>query len=253
MNLFVTDDMAAACHEAHAAFTHTVIADMTWSVAPRLFDTSPIVDIVTALYAPWHGELGQVEKWREKGGVLLWRNKNVYPQGQDVLLIVEPPPTIGRLEKLASGTREYVVVQRPVWGSIRKTVDLHYPTPDEAQRIFEHCKGRRAELLETAKDLDTPTHYLSRTWASAGGKRFTDYIPRFRPEQDCDQWPDLTSYPKHMLRKWAKAGNIVMVRGAVFGTEPPDYDLLERKRARAIANFEALQSLLESAPVRPIA
>lgn len=251
MKLFVTDDLAGATREAHAAFTHNVISDMTWSIAPRLFDTAPIADIVTALYAPWHGELGQVEKWFEKGGVLLWRNKDVYPSGQDVLLVVEPPATVERLEKLAHGTTEYVVVQRPIWSSMRKTVELHNPTAQDARHIFNLCKGRRVDLLGVSKETDIPSQFLSRMWVHAGGKRFTEYVPRLQPDEGAEHWPDLTKYPKHVLRRWAKAGNIVMKRGAVFGTEPPDYDLLERKRARALKNLDELRSLLESAPTRP--
>lgn len=255
MNLFVTDDLASACREAHESFTHNVIADMSWSVAPRIFDTAPIADYVTALYAPWHGDLGQVKKWQAKGGLMLWRNKDIYPPEHDVLLMVEPPPTVGRLLKFTHGTTAHVVVQRPIWSSMQTTVDLHNPSSETAKRLFEYCKGRRADLLETAEELDIPVQYLSRMWGTCKARKFSEVIGRMMPdtEEGRAHWPNLDAAPKHLLRAWSKAGNIVIKRGAVFGTEPPNYDLLDRKRAEANANLNELRSLLESAPVRPIA
>jgi hypothetical protein len=253
MKLFVTDDLAAACREAHTAFTHNVVADMTWSIAPRLFDTAPIADMVTALYAPWHGELGQVQKWQAKGGVMLWRNKNVYPAGQDVLLVVEPPATRERLSKLAHATREYVVVQKPIWSSMLKTVELHHPSAEEARRIFEHCKGRKVYIDDAAHELDIPVHYLSRMWTQVSYKSFTEAVPRMMPDtaEGREWWPKLDKAPKHMLRAWAKSKNLVLKRGAFFTNNEPYYDRIESKRRYALSDLEELRSLLESAESRP--
>lgn len=253
MKLFVTDDLAGACREAHEAFTHNILVDVAWSMTPRIFDTAPIADLVTALYAPWHGNLGQIEKWQKKGGLLMWRNGQVYPGAHDVLLLIEPPPSVGRLYKMTHGTHEYAVIQRPIWSSVQKTIDVHNPTREEARRIFEHCKGRRADLLTTAKELNVPSHYLSRMWKAAGARRVIDIKLHLVPdtEEAREWWPKIYQAPKHLLRMWAKQKHLVIKRGAVFSTEPPNYEMLEYKRQKLTGELKALRALLESLPVRP--
>lgn len=260
--LFVTDNLAGACREANESFTHNVLFDSTLSIAPRLFDTEPVADIVTALHAPWMGNLGQVEKWRAKGGLLIWRDRQA-PPPHDVLLVVEPPPSRKRLERLAWDANEYAVVQLPVWSVMTKTLDLQTPEPDVLKLIFDHCKGRSLLVSEASQEIGMPGHYITRMWRAAGGVKRLDIIPYLVPDtqEGRDWWPHLVAYnrgettqltcPRHLLRKWAKEKYLKVRRGAVFSTTPPDYERAERQRKHAIRELAGLRSFLESRPVRP--
>lgn len=260
--LFVTDDLAGACREAHEAFTHNVLFEATHTIAPRLFNTEPIVDQVTALWAPWHGNLGQVEKWRAKGGLLMWRDR-AGPPPHDVMLMVEPPPSRKSLEYRTRDTEEYAVVQLPIWSSMEKTLDLTTPDPEVVKMIWEHCRGRSMILSEMSQELNMPGHYLSRLMKAAGGVKRLDVIPYLVPEsqEGRDWWPHLVAYnrgetkqltcPRKYLRMWTKEKRIAVRRGAIFGNDPPDYEAAARRRAHAIRELKSLRTWLESRPVRP--
>jgi hypothetical protein len=262
MKLFVTDDLAGSCREAHEAFTHNILFETTHTVAPRLFDTEPIVDQVTALWAPWHGNLGQVAKWRAKGGLLVWRDRAT-PPPCDVLLVVEPPPARRLVERLARETQEYAVVQRPIWSSMEKTLDLATPDPEIVKMVWEHCRGRKVLLSEMSQELGMPGHYLSRLWKAAGAVKRLDVIPYLVPESEEGRlwWPHLVAYnrgettqltcPRKYLKMWTKEKRIATRRGAIFGNDPPDYELAATKRKKAIRELAELRTWLESRPVHP--
>ncbi|KVP98750.1 hypothetical protein WJ97_09925 [Burkholderia ubonensis] len=266
MKLYATDDAAASIHKAHDAFTHVLVNRGYELIRSFHFRSSRIADLPVHDWASWNPASNtQLERWREHGGVLL--NGDTFSDKvgpADVLVFVECPLSMRRINRSCLHVCEYAVLPRPVtWVSHEHAVDLRAPSVERLRELWQHCRGKRMtdqELSDVSGVRKTDVQYLRR--------RFRDTVeewqikPRLAPESaalmPAWEWVGTgvcasrkvvrLAGHKAAIKEMARRGHITLEKFHQFSAAEPEWAALEARCAAALADLAAVRALIEGLP-----
>lgn len=265
MKLYSTTDTAASIRAAHEAFTHVIVNRGYTTIRPVYFRSSKIADLPVHTWAWWDKAThSQLEKWRHDGGVLIDRYHVSYKSGPaDVLVFVECPLDMKRIEKSMQHITEYGVIPKPhTWLVHENAIELRTPPRERLRYLWDICGGQRltdAELAEHSGLAKTTVMYQR-----AGFKPTEEWEIKLRLKPDAAHflpawdWIGTSrtvvkrevreSGHKAAIREMGRLGHISIVKYQRYGMEEPDWTRLEKKRNAAIEDLRRVQSLVESLP-----
>lgn len=265
MNLYATTDTAASIHAAYSAFTHVLVNRGYTTIKPAFFRSSKIADLPVYVWAWWEkAAAGQLDKWRQHGGVLIDRYITSERAGSaDVLLFVECPMTMARIEKSMTHIAEYGVIPRPhTWTVHEQAIDLRTPEDSRLRLLWEICCGQRITDDELAEYSGLPKQHVQYQRCSFKDVEEWEIRPRLAPEA-----PGLTpawewvgkgrTEPKKVVREaghkaaikeMARLGHVSLKKYHRYAADEPDWAKLEAKRQQALSDLAEVRSLVESLP-----
>jgi hypothetical protein len=265
VKLYATADVAASIRRAYAGFTHVLVNRGYTTIKPVFFRSGLIADLPVYQWAWWDKSTdSQLKRWREGGGVLLDRYTLSDKAGAaDVLLFVECPLTMARIEKSSLHTTEYTVLPRPhTWRVHEECIDLRTPTAERLASLWTVCRGVRITDAELAEACDLPRQQITYMRKSFKPVEEWEIKPRLAPEftgfVDAWEWIGAGRVAskkevreaghKVAILEMARLGHIALVKYQRYPDAEPAWEQLERKRAVAITDLAAVRSLVESLP-----
>jgi hypothetical protein len=265
LKLFATTDVAASIRAAHSAFTHVLVNRGYTTIKPVYFRSSKIADLPVYAWASWDKATeSQLRKWREKGGVLIDRDK--VPNGvgpADVLLFVECPLTVRRIEFSMREISEYGVIPRPhTWRVHEDAIDLRTPPAERLRALWDICRGARITDDELAEQSTLPKQVVQYQRNSFKPVEEWEIRPRIAPEAPgllpAWEWVGKGRTEtknavrgaghKIALKEMARLGHVALKRFQRYPSDEPDWTRLEDKRQTATADLRQIQSLLATLP-----
>lgn len=265
MKYFATSDVALSVRKAHDAFTHVLVNRGYTTIRPVFFKSSKIADLPVYVWAYWDkASASQLIRWRERGGVLLDRYTYSDMAGPaDVLVFVECPLTMERVTKSAIHTAEYAVLPRPhTWRVHEDCIDLRTPSADRLRELWHLCRGRRMTDDELAEASGIAKQHVMYLRKSLKPVEEWEIRPRIAPEfpglMPAWEWIGAgrtdakrvvrEAGHKAAVKEMARRGHVAMTKWQVYRDTEPDWDVIERKRAEAIADLASVRSFVESLP-----
>lgn len=266
MKLYATTDVAESIRRAHEAFTHVILNRGYTTIKPVYFRSSKIADLPVYLWAHWEpASASQLTRWQQGGGVLIDRNTLSDQVGPaDVVVFVECPLTIDRVERSMRHIAEYGVIPRPhTWRVHEQAVDLRAPEQSRLRLLWDICGGQRMADDELAERSGVPKHIVQYQRCSFNHVEEWEIRPRIAPEDSSGLMPAWEwvgkgrSEPKKAVREaghkaaikeLARRGHVSLRKVHQYACEAPDWDRLEATRQQALADLAAVRSLVESLP-----
>ena len=263
MKLYATSDIASSIRRAHQDFTHVLVNRGYTTIKPVYFRSSKIADLPVYQWAWWDKATdGQLIRWRELGGILIDRYTFSDKAGAaDVVVFVECPLTMKRIERSVINTAEYAVIPRPhTWRVHEECIELRTPPADRLLDLWKICHGARLTDAELAESSGIPKQHVMYMRKSLKPAEEWTIKPRLAPEfagfLDAWEWigtgrtvsrKDARAH-KAPIREMARLGHISIEKIQQYPTDEPDWQKLEMKRAAAIADLAAVRSLVETLP-----
>ncbi len=263
MKIYATSDIAASIRKAHGDFTHVLVNRGYTTIKPIFFRSSKIADLPVYQWAWWDKATdGQLHRWRERGGILIDRYTFSDKAGAvDVVVFVECPLTMKRIQKSVVNTAEYAVIPRPhTWRVHEECIELRTPTAERLRVLWGICRGARLTDAELADLSGIPKQHVMYMRKSLKPAEEWTIKPRLAPEfagfVDAWEWigagrtvsrKDARAH-KAAIREMARLGHISLEKIQQYPNDEPDWEKLEKKRAAAIADLAAVRSLVETLP-----
>lgn len=265
MILYATDDVAASIRKAHEGFTHVLVNRGYTTIKPVFFRSGKIADLPVYQWAWWDKSTdGQLNRWRAAGGVLLDRYTFSDRAGaNDVLVFVECPLSMIRIERSSLNTAEYTVIPRPhTWRVHEECIELRTPAAERLVTLWDICRGARLTDADLAEASGIPKQQVMYIRKSLKSVEEWEIKPRLAPEfagfVDAWEWigagrtatkKDVRVFGhKAAIKEMARLGHVALERYQRYPKEEPDWQRIETKRATAIADLAAVRSLVESLP-----
>jgi len=261
MKLFSTTDLSASVHKAHAQFTHVVLNRAYTLHRPTVLDSTPLLDLPLYQYASWLPSENQKARWQDGGGVLIDQDRDTAWEC-DVTLFVECPLRLARIDQVTVATREYAVVPNPVsWTVYDEYVDLHTPTVEHLQELWQVCGGQNMTNGELSRESGWPISqvlYMKRVFKP---KEHWYIQKRLAPERDemlpAWDWLESGCTPRAaigraghraMVEEMARFGYISLKKLQHYPAETPNWREHRKNREQALKDLAAVRSLVESLP-----
>jgi hypothetical protein len=265
MKLFCTRDVAASIRKAHEGFTHVLVNRGYTTIKPSYFRSSKIADLPIFQWAWWDKSTsGQLDRWRARGGVLIDRYITSERAGPaDVLVFVECPLSMKRIERSMASIVEYGVIPFPhTWRIHEEAIDLRTPESSRLHLLWEICRGAHITDDELASQSGLPKQVIQYQRGCLNSIEKWKIKPRIAPDALglLPAWKWVGSgreEPKKDVREaghvasikeMSRLGHVSLTKFHEYPTEEPDWDRLERKRQQAIADLAEVRSLVESLP-----
>lgn len=263
--IFATADVAASIRKAHEDFTHVLVNRGYTTIRPVFFRSSKIADLPVYQWAWWDKATdGQLNRWRENGGILIDRYTFSDKAGAaDALVFVECPLTMNRLTKSATHIAEYSVVPRPhTWRVHEECIELRTPPADRLLELWKLCRGARMTDLELSDASGIPKQQVMYLRKSLKPVEEWEIKLRLAPEFNgfMDAWNWIgdgrcvikkdvrAAGHKVAIQEMARLGHIALQKFHQYPSDEPDWAKLEKKRAAAIADLAEVRSLVETLP-----
>jgi hypothetical protein len=265
MKLFATSDVAASIRKAHEAFTHVLVNRGYTTIKPVFFRSGLISDLPVYQWAWWDKSTdSQLMRWREAGGVLLDRYTISDKAGAaDVLVFVECPLTMERIDKSTVHTAEYTVIPRPhTWRVHEECIDLRTPAATRLRLLWDICRGQAITDDELAGYSGLPKQVVQYQRNAFRHVEEWEMKPMIAPEAlgllPAWEWVGKgrteskkgvrEANHKAAIRQMVRLGNVRLKKIHRYNSDEPDWERLEAKRAQAMADLAAVRSLVESLP-----
>jgi hypothetical protein len=260
VNLYRTTDIAASVHKAHAQFTHVVLNRAYTLHNPVFFNSKEIIDLPLYEFADWiPATMGQLEKWRTNGGVLV--DRNTIPVLEcDALVLVECPISQRRIDAIKA--RECVVIPDPVaWSTHDDYIDLKFPMPDLLREVWRIAAGKEMTNVQLAAELDVPVRQIHYLKLPLKPTEFWYIQKRLVPERDefVQAWDWLpegrvarseiskAGY-RAVVEEMARFGYIGLQKMNHYPQQEPNWRQLRKAREAALKDLAAVRLLVESLP-----
>jgi hypothetical protein len=235
------------------------------TIKPAYFRSAKIADLPVYVWAHWEpASAGQLERWKQNGGVLIDRDPISNRAGAaDVLVFVECPMTVERIEKSMACIAEYGVIPRPhTWIVHEQAIDLRTPEDSRLRLLWDVCRGQRITDDELAEYSGLPKQHVQYQRCSFKDVEEWEIRPRLAPEaaglMPAWEWVgNGRSEPKKVVREaghkaaikeLARLGHVSLKKYHRYGADEPDWERLEAKRQQALADLVEVRSLVESLP-----
>ncbi|WP_080412477.1 hypothetical protein [Burkholderia ubonensis] len=265
MKLYRTNDTAGSIRSAFDAFTHVLVNRGYTTIKPVFFRSNKIADLPVFQWAWWdESTAGQIERWRQNGGVLIDRYTTSERAGPaDVLVFVECPLTMKRVERSMTNIAEYGVIPLPhTWRVHEEAIDLRMPESDRLRLLWDVCRGACITDDEFADRSGLPKQVVQYQRGGLRGVEKWDIRPQLAPESlgliPAWEWIGTgRDEPKKNVREaghktavkeLARLGHVSLRKYHAYPDDEPDWDRLEKKRRQAIADLAEVRSLVESLP-----
>lgn len=265
MKLYATTDTAASIRAAHDAFTHVLVNRGYTTIKPTYFRSRKIADLPVYLWAHWESaSASQLTRWQQHGGVLIDRDTLSDRAGPaDVLVFVECPLTLNRIERSMLHITEYGVIPRPhTWRVHEQAIDLRTPEQSRLRLLWDICGGQRLTDDELAEHSGLPKQIVQYQRCSFNDVEEWEIRPRIAPEYAglslAWEWVGKGRVePKKAVREaghkaaikeMARLGHVSLKKHHRYALDAPDWEKLEAKRQQALADLAAVRSLVESLP-----
>lgn len=265
VKFYATANVAASIRKAHEDFTHILVNRGYTTIKPVFFQSGKIADLPVFQWAWWQpATFGQLERWRAAGGVLIDQYTYSDKSGvADVLVFVECPMTMDRINRCAQPIVDYTVIPRPhTWKVHEQCIDLRTPTADALRPMWQVCRGQRVTDAQLAEATGLPKQHVQ--YMRAGLKPVEEWQirpglpPEFAGFADAWRWigtgrcasrKDVREAGhKAAVKEMARLGHVRLEKIHRYPDGEPDWQRIERKRAAAIADLAAVRSLLEGLP-----
>lgn len=234
------------------------------------------------------GTFGSKDKWRKEGGILIDRSAAAREIGPcDAQIFCEVPLSFVRFERLTKHTESQIVVFKPPsWATHESAIDFKNPPIEALQKLRAvlHDVPDRAAAAAVSKYPDSllvmtdselgaaagiPAHYAMWMRASFKPEEIWQVKLRLKPEDLglVKTWDAIEAIPavagtryfhrigekdglgwRRAIKELARLGHISAMKLHVYPTTEPDYEVLHRKRDRALKDFEAIRTRVDSAP-----
>jgi hypothetical protein len=265
MQLFATNDVVASIRYAHSAYTHILVNRGYTTIKPAFFRSSLIADLPVYQWGHWKTAThGQHERWRENGGVLIDEYTFSDKAGAaDVLVFVECPLTMQRLNQSSKHIAEYTVLPRPhTWRVHEQCIDLRKPSADALRPLWLAARGRRISDVQLAEEAHLPRSHVTYMRASLKPVEEWEMRPRLQPDfvgfvpawewmknsRTASKKDVRESGHKSAIKEMARLGHIALSKVQAYCEDEPDWDLVDRRRMEAIEDLASVRSLVESLP-----
>lgn len=259
MTLYSTTDISASVHKAHAQFTHVILNRKYSLHAPALFKSDKILDLPLFQSASWIPATEMQESnWYKQGGVLIEQDP-YYQRECDVLIRVECPYSMAKLEHAA---RQYAVIPNPgSWTTHDDFIDLKFPIPDLLREIWMKCAGQAATNIDLADAVGMPVAQIGFLKNALKPKEHWYIQKRLAPEDPLllPAWDWLVSgcLPRNEVTKagfrpqiesMGHSGHIDMKRMFHYPADEPDWRKKRKEREAALKDLSDVRQLVESLP-----
>lgn len=265
MKLYRTHSVVDSIRKAYAGYTHVHMHCDYANVRPIVVKTAALSDLPVYTWAVWQKASDpQLARWRERGGVLLQRGRLLRCQIEsDALVFIECPLTVAELERVIVAAQDEAIVPVPhTWAQHEMTIDLRTPAEMQLRALWAHCRGQRMTDQELADLSSVPKQHVMRMRKSFKPKEEWEIRPRLAPESAAllPAWEWIgaartlpkrevqTSGHKIALHELARLGHIKLLKHLTYPEKEPDWNVLARKRARAIEGLDQIRALVESLP-----
>lgn len=265
MNLYTTTDVAASIRRAHDAFTHVLVNRGYTTIKPVYFRSSNIADLPIYVWAHWEpSSASQLARWKQNGGVLIDRSTTSDGAGPaDVLIFVECPMDLSRVERSMQNIEEYGVIPRPhTWRVHEQAIDLRTPELSRLRMLWSICGGQRLTDEQLAEYSGLPKQVVQYQRCSFRDVEEWEIRPRIAPEDAglllAWEWVGKGRIEpkkavreaghKSAIKEMARRGHVSLTKVHRYAIEEPDWDRLEAKRQQAIEDLSAVRSLLDGLP-----
>ncbi|WP_081063116.1 hypothetical protein [Burkholderia stagnalis] len=265
MKLYRTNDTAGSIRSAFDAFTHVLVNRGYTTIKPVFFRSGKIADLPVFQWAWWDkSTAGQLDRWRENGGVLIDRYTTSERAGPaDVLVFVECPLTMNRVERSMTNVAEYGVIPRPhTWRVHEEAIDLRMPDSDRLRLLWDICRGACITDDELADRSGLPKQVVQYQRGGLRSVEQWDIRPRLAPESPglLPAWGWIgtgreeskktvrEAGHKAAIKEMARLGHVSLRKYRAYPADEPDWGRLEKKRQQAIADLAEVRSLVESLP-----
>lgn len=267
--LYATDDAVSSIRRAHSEFTH-VLVNRNYATTRSVPFQSAKIDVEPVYtWADWEpASLTQVERWRTDGGVLLDRNWLPDKAGPtDFLLFVWCPSAMDRITRAIRVTRECVILPRPhTWRLHEEALDLHAPAVETLEKIWKLCRGQRMTDLELADATGIPVSSLQSLRPRLKPVNEWEIRPQLAPGnpalQPAWEWINVgngvgrsasrktarLAGHKAAIQEMVRLGHVRLTKYHAYPDAEPRWDLLERRRATALAELATVRALVDSIP-----
>lgn len=265
MKLYATDDIASSIRRAHTDFTHVLVNRGYTTIKPVFFRSALIADLPVYQWAWWKpASNGQLDRWRSGGGVLL--DQYTYSDragAADVLVFVECPMTMDRIERSSRNIVEYTVLPRPhTWGVHEQCIELRTPEPAALEPLWAAARSNRMSDVQLAEETGLPRQHVTYMRASLRPVEEWEIRPRLMPEfagllpawewigsgRCCSKREVRETGHRAAVKEMARLGHIALSKVQAYPDSEPDWGRIERRRRDAIADLESVRSLVESLP-----
>lgn len=268
MRLYRTSDAPASIRAAHEAFTHVLVNRAYTTIRPAFFRSSKIADLPVYQWAKWLAATdSQLERWRANGGVLIDRYTYSDLAGPaDVLVFVECPLTMMRIQRSMKHIAEYGVIYRPhTWSVHEFAIDCRQPSDERLRVLWAACAGQRLTDAELAEATGLPRSEVTYQRSSFKPAKEWEIQRRLKPEEahflPAWEWVGERRMVlereagraghRNALREMARLGYIGLTKYQRYESTKPDWKRFAKKRKEAIADLHRVQSLVESLPDHP--
>jgi hypothetical protein len=264
MKLYSTTDIAASVKKAYEQFTHVILNRGYTILKPVYFKTATLDGLPVLQYASWiPASETQLARWKNLGGILIeqdTRPKDGYQT--DVTVMVEAPYDMDRLKACNWRNNEYGVIPNPMsWSTHEECIDLRFPTADLLREIWTIANGQPFTNSELATETGIPISQLQYIKNALHPVEHWYVQKRLAPEREemlpAYDWLEsgmltknaiIESGHKSMIEELGKFGYIDLKRRMHYPAQEPDWQVVERKRQRALSDLAAVRSLVESLP-----
>jgi hypothetical protein len=263
VKLYSTTDVGKSVHKAHGQFTHVVLNRATVLARPIPFQSLTIIDLPLYQYANWipESEL-QLQRWQDKGGVLIAQGSHFDDASPDVTVMAECPYNLSRLETCNSKNAEYGVIPNPVsWTAHDETVDLRHPPVDFLKEIWHHCGGRQMSPSELSQASGWPVSQVQLMKNCFKPEEWWYVQKRLKPDRSelmpAWDWLEGGAVPKREVTKsgyraaveeLGRFGYIGLKKLHHYPSETPKWRALEKERNAALKSLADVRLLVESLP-----
>jgi hypothetical protein len=265
VKLYSTSSASTSIRRAHDRFTHILVNRGYTTIRPVFFRSAEIADLPVYVWAHWDkATAGQLERWRRDGGVLLDCYITSDRAGPaDVLVFVECPMTMARIERSMMHVAEYGVIPRPhTWTVHEQAIELRTPEQSRLRTLWEICRGQRITDDELADASGLPKQVVQYQRSSFREVEEWDIRPRIAPEGGglLEAWNWVgkgrsdakkivrEAGHKAAIKEMNRLGYVVLKKYHRYDAAEPDWTRLEKRRQEAIAGLAAVRSLVESLP-----
>jgi hypothetical protein len=288
---FATSNIALSVMEAHEHFTHVVLNRSYRIINPVYFKTGLIAHLPVYIYANWDkGTYSQLEKWREKGGVLIDRSANSHDVGpHDVLIHVECPLGMWSLDWSRMHAQQQSIIAKPQsWKTHFDAIELTTPSADACRRLREALREvpERAAMAAVSKHPDSLLVATDSEVAAATGflpqhvmymrhvlrpQELWSVKLRIKPEDAAlvRSWDEMEALEavngarnfvklggpgqpwKRSIKEMARQGHISLTRLHVYPTDEVNYARIQKEHDIAYVNLQEIQRYVEGLPPHP--
>jgi hypothetical protein len=154
------------------------------------------------------------------------------------------------------------VIPNPVsWSTHEDCINLRFPTVEALRAIWTVAAGKPFTNTELSFETNIPISQLQYIKNSLHPVEHWYIQKRLAPEREemmpawdwleagtVPKWKIIESGHKSMIEELGKFGYINLKRYQHYAAEEPDWQVIERKRQRALNDLAAVRSLVESLP-----